>query len=84
MASTGRWSCAHTDPVELQQLSDPTAWKSLVVVGQQSNTSVELPEWSPGPPGTPPQSPKRLLTPILAPLGLAMAPPVSPGECAGP
>lgn len=29
------------------QLSDPTAWKSLGVVGHGSNKSVELPDWSP-------------------------------------
>lgn len=82
MTRTGRWLVANTDSAGLQQLSDPAAWKSLGVVGHQSITSVKLPEWSP--PGTPPRTPKGLLTPVLAPLGLAMAPLVSPGGCAGP
>lgn len=62
----GRWLHAYTDPVGLWQLSDPTAWKSLGVVGQQSNTSVELPEWSPGVSRCPTSVSQRALNPCPA------------------
>lgn len=80
---TGRWLHAHTDPVGLRQLSDPTAWKSLGLVGHQYTTSVELPEWSPGASMDPTSVSKGLLTPVLASPGLAMDLLVSPGGCAG-